>query len=105
MPDDLNSHALRLLKFIEDSVAEALASPASMLEPLSEADCALRVLQKTLLREGEQGKLRQAQLSLIGVFDPDFVQIAKDNQPNQTAKLKEALVTVLLARDHFPSTA
>jgi hypothetical protein len=98
---DVTGHALRLLKFIEDSVTEALSNPSAMLEPLSEADCALRVLQKLLIKEVPS---KNAVLMLIGVFDQNFVQITKDNPINPVPKIKTALDDVLRAKEHFNAT-
>jgi|ERR1700687_281795 len=92
---DLDTHALRLLKFIEDSVAEAMANPSAMLEPLSEADCALCVLKKTVLREDQ---VKNAELMLLGVFDYNFVGIARENPADPTEKLKNALSFVMRAK-------
>ena len=93
--DNLDTFALRLLKFIEDSVTEALHDPASRHGLLIEADCALRVLQKTLLREDPP---KNAQLMLLGVFDWSFEYIMNENPPDPSEKLKEAFAEVLKAR-------
>lgn len=74
-----------------------------MLEPLGEANCALRILQKSLIRGTEEQLTLHAQLSLIGVFDPDFVQFVKDNPADPTEKLKEGLDYVMRAKTHFSS--
>jgi hypothetical protein len=95
---DFNAYALRLLKFIDDSIAEALQNPAEMSAALSEADGALRILKKSLIRGNEQQHTLHAQLALLGVFDPSFVQIAKDNPRNPSEKLKEGLDYVLRAK-------
>jgi len=97
---DLDAHVLRLLRFIEDSVAEAMANPSTMLEPLSEADCALRVLKKTVLRENQ---VRNAELMLLGVFDYNFVDIARENPTDPIEKLKDALSFVMRAKLVFTS--
>jgi len=95
---DLDGHALRLIKFIEDSVAEAMANPSAMLEPLSEADCALRVLKKTVLREDQ---VKNVYLMLLGVFDYNFVDIVHENPADPTEKLKDALSFVVRGKKHF----
>lgn len=94
----LDHHALRLLRFIEDSVEEALSNPNAMSEPLSEADFALRLLQKALIKENPT---KNAALMLLGVFDVNFLQIAKDNSTDPQPKLCAALETVREARHHF----
>jgi hypothetical protein len=98
---DLDAYVLKLLKFIEDSVAEALANPSAMLEPLSEADCALRVLKRTLLREDQ---IKNADLMLIGVFDYHFVDIAHEIPANPTQRLQGALSFVMRAKRHFSAS-
>jgi hypothetical protein len=100
---DFDKHALHLLKFIEDSIAEALANPAEMSAPLSEADGALRVLKKSLVRGNEDQRTLHAQLALIGAFDLSFVQIAKENPTNPSEKLKEGLACVLRGKLLFPN--
>jgi hypothetical protein len=94
----LDAHALRLLKFIQDSVAEAIANPSAMLEPLSEADSALRVLKKTVLREDQ---VKNVYLMLLGVFDYNLVDIALENPADPNEKLKDALSFVMRAKTHF----
>jgi hypothetical protein len=100
--NNMDSFALRMLKFIEDSVNEALRDQSSRKGLLIEADCALRVLQKTLLREDQK---KNAQLMMLGVFDWNFERIASENPPDPSAKLQEALENVLKARIVFNQSA
>jgi hypothetical protein len=102
--NDLNTCALRLLKFVEDSIHESLGDAASLQGLLAEADCAIRVLQRTLKRE-DHTKL--ALLMLMGTFEVNFEKIAADNQPDPSKKLEEALKIVLNCRMAFtqPSAA
>jgi len=67
--NELDSFAVRMLNFVEDSVNEALEDQSSRRALLSEADCALRVLEKTLRRE-DHTKL--AQLLLLDTFNVSF---------------------------------
>jgi hypothetical protein len=96
--DDLNPYALRLLKFVEDSVEEALNDQSSQQALLREADDAVRVLQRTLKREDQ---LRLAQLMLLGVFDDALEIIANECPDDPSAKLKAALQRKLTARALF----
>jgi hypothetical protein len=93
--NDLNVCALRLLKFVEDSINEALGDVASQQGLLTEADCAIRVLQRTLLREDQD---THGTLMMMGTFEVNFQKIAADNPPNPSQKLREALLFVLNSR-------
>jgi hypothetical protein len=92
---DLNAHALRLLRFVEDSVTEAIATPAERVPLLEEAQGALRVLCRTLFRE-DQAKL--AQTMLASGFHWNLPRIGAEEGDE---KLGEALETILSARVVF----
>jgi len=85
---ELDSFALRLLKFTEDSVNEALDDPTSLMLLLSEADDALRILETTLRREDPT---KHTQLIILGVFDPTLEEVALRHPLNIAIKLRDAL--------------
>lgn len=96
--NDLNAYALRLLKFVEDSTNEALVDAASRQALLSEADDAIRVLQRTLIRED---KTKHAQLMLVGTFDQALADVANENPQGLSNKVKEALEIKMRAKIVF----
>jgi hypothetical protein len=93
--NDLNTHALRLLQFVEDSVNEATEDAASRKRLLVEADCALTVLGATLRRKAPE---KHALAALF--IDYDLPRIGEDN-PDPTEKLGDALEVILRARAVF----
>jgi hypothetical protein len=92
---DLNAYALQLLTFVKDSVHEAIRDKASRQALLSEADCALRVLKRTLLREQREDYPIYTKAALTQIFNFDLEDIAKTNPSNLEDKLLEALSTIL----------
>lgn len=87
---ELNTHAVRLLNFVEDNVKEAIADPASREALLAEADCALSVLRRTLHRECED-RFTQYILVMDGF---SLTQTAKSNAQRVEEALNEALARV-----------
>jgi hypothetical protein len=92
---DLDAYGLRLLKFVEDSVNEAIEDASSRAALLSEANCALRVLKRTLHREAPT---KFGQFALIEGSEWDLEQVFKDNPLDFSEKLREALGRILEAR-------
>jgi hypothetical protein len=95
---DLNVCALRLLKFVDESVNEAIADQTSRRALLIEADCAVRVLKRMLLREAPK---LHAKLAIMDVFRPSFEHIASGQPADLSEQLKRALQIVLEARQCF----
>lgn len=100
MQNDLDNYVLGLLKFVEDSVKEALNDPASQQALLSEADDAMRVLQRTLVRED---KIKLTQLLLLGVFDHGLQSVANENPQALSRSVSDALQIKMRAKDIFQS--
>src|SRR6266446_8130750 len=101
--NDTRDVAMGLLKFIEDSVNEALSDPSSPQRPslLDNADAAKRVLKEILLR---YDKPKLDQLNSLRVFDQGcFVKIADEHSPDPSKKLRDALGKVLFAKKLFGS--
>jgi hypothetical protein len=65
---DLNIQVLGLLQFIEDTLEESIDGPSSLAECLSEADHALRILQKLLRKDEMLLASSERRLSLICGF-------------------------------------
>ena len=95
---DLDMHARKLLDFIEQSVTEALADPASRQGLLSEADGAFRVLKRLLLREEDHTKL--AKVMLVSGIDFELARHGTDT-PEANATLRAELTEILKARMVF----
>lgn len=92
---ELNTHAVRLLNFVEDNVKEAIADPDAREVLLREADGALAVLKRTLLRENEH-KFTQ----YILIMDTFNLTRTAESDPLQAGHaLGEALATVTDVRD------
>jgi hypothetical protein len=96
--NNLHDYALRLLKFVEDSVNEAINDPNSRDALLSEADGAMRILQRTLIREDAT---KHAQLMLLSVFDKSLEDVVKEYPQAVAEKLTEALDAKMRARAVF----
>ena len=96
--DDLNVCVLRLLKFVEDSVNEALSDPSSRQALFSEADDAIRILGRTLERED---KTKLAQLMLLVFLTETLEGVASRNYLNPVENVKEALQVKMRARKLF----
>lgn len=94
---DLNAFARGLLDFTEQSIAEGLSDPASLLERLIEVDNALRILHKRL---GDQDG-RVAQLALLGLFD-SAVELQKNNPHDFVERLQKVIETAQFAKTLFP---
>jgi hypothetical protein len=90
---ELDVLALRLLDFAQQSVVEGLSAPSSMRAYFVEADYAVRILGKILLKEDEQ---RSAKLALIGLFEYSFEELAKGN-----VDVREHLERVIFAKPLF----
>src|SRR5262249_40186935 len=86
---DLNAFALRLLKFIDESIAEAIGNAEERHALLEEAQGALRVLKRTLLRE-EQTK--HAKAVLVSSFDWDLPKMR--TEPNPEENLRRAAANI-----------
>ena len=95
---DLNIRALGLLNFAEQSVADGLKDPSTMLECFSEADGALRILGKTLLREDQQ---RYARLALIDIFRISFVGLAENNAGDLASAFNDPRERIEFAKTFF----
>ena len=95
---DLNINACRLLKFAEQSVDEGLKDPSTMLECFSEADSALRILGKILLKEDEQ---RYATLALLDVFKISFVGLAEENAADPESAFSDPRERLEFAKMYF----
>lgn len=98
---DLAIRARGLLNFAEQSVEEGLADKGQSAECFDEADCAIRILQKTLVKEDE---FRHAQLMLLWVFDTSFVEISQiEDQDEGGQRVREALDKIRFAKTLFES--
>lgn len=96
---DLVIRSRGLLNFVEQSVEEGLIDQAQSAECFEEADCAVRILQKTLLKEDE---FRHAQLMLMCVFDTSFARISQiDDQDERDRRFQEALGKIRFAKTLF----
>jgi hypothetical protein len=96
--DDLKVCVLRLLKFVEDSVNEALKDLSSRPGLLSEADEAIRQLERIVAREDS---VLLTKLRLLGVFDQTLEDSANSNPLNPSEQIKEALQVKMGARILF----
>ena len=94
----LRDYAMRLLNFVEDSVNEAIKDPTSRDALLSEADGAIRILQRTLMREDAT---KHAQLMLLGVFDQSLEDVVREHPQAIGKKLTEAPNTKMRAKAVF----
>jgi len=92
---ELNTHAVRLLKFVEENVKQAIADPHLRGVLLTEADGALSVLKRTLHRENEH-KFAQYILIMDGL---NLTQTAESNPQRVEDALYEDLATVADVRD------
>ncbi len=95
---DLHLRARGLLDFAEQSVQDAFSGPSSMLECLSEADHALRILGRILLKEDHT---QYAKLALLGIFDTSFVRLAEGDIENKQERIKDALERVAFSKTLF----
>jgi hypothetical protein len=95
---ELDSFALRLLQFAEDSVNEALDDPTYLMLLLSEADDAFRILKSVLRREDPT---KHTQLIILGVFDPTLEEVASRHPLDIAIKLRDALREKMVARRVF----
>jgi hypothetical protein len=93
---DLNAFACGLLDFAEQSIKQGLCDKGSLLESLSEADNALRILHKRL---GEQDQ-RTAQLALLGLFDGN-VELVRNNPDYYEDRLKKVIGAAGFAKTLF----
>jgi hypothetical protein len=93
---DVNQFARGLLDFAAQSVDEGLSDPSSLLECLSEADCALRILRKHV-RELEGVGMR---LMLYGLGD-SLVELVKNNPNDFERRLQQIREGTELAKQLF----
>jgi hypothetical protein len=98
MPD-LAIRSRGLLIFVEQSVDEGLLEQAQSTECFEEADCAVRILQKTLLKEDG---FRHSQLMLMGVFDSSFAEVSQiEDQDERDRRFQEELGKIRFAKTLF----
>lgn len=91
---DINTHALRLIRFVDQSVTDALSDDESCGALLSEADSAVRVLQAVLKREAPT---QHTQMMISGALDVRFQQIAVEHPDEPCEALRDALKEFLTA--------
>ena len=97
---DLDARARGLLDFALQSVEDGLQDQQNGAECFIEADNAIRILQKILVREDE---FRHAQLALLGLFDASFMRIfSNKNAQEREQYLKDALERIDFAKTLFP---
>jgi hypothetical protein len=95
---DLNIRARGLLDFALQSVEEGLNDPSATNECFAEADHAIGILKKMLLKEDE---FQMARLALLGIFDISFVGIFENDRDAEKKFLKDALERVAFAKTLF----
>jgi hypothetical protein len=95
---DLNIRARGLLDFALQSVEEGLKEPSTKNECFAEADHAIGILKKMLLKEDE---FQMARLALLGIFDASFGHILESEQGAQDRFLKDALEKMAFAKTLF----
>jgi hypothetical protein len=95
---DLNIRATGLLNFAEQSLKEGLKDPSTMLECFSDADSALRILAKILLKEDQQ---RYARLALIDIFRISFVGMAEAYPANLASAFNDPCEKIKFAKTFF----
>lgn len=95
---DLNIRARGLLDFALQSVEEGLKDSSTKSECFAEADHAVGILKKMLLKEDE---FQMARLALLGIFDTRFDQILESEQDAQDRVLKDALERIAFAKTLF----
>ena len=94
---DVNAFALELLEFVENCVRAAVLNSDSRESLLEEAQCALVVLDRMVMRTAPE-----VYPFLAFFTDYDFPKIGRDN-PEPTAALLDALSGLLKARKVFKS--
>ena len=88
-----------LLDFVQQSVEEGLQDSTQQAECFGEAGHAVRILQKTLLKEDE---FRHAQLALLWIFHTNFVRISEnENRSERDRYMKEALEKIGFGKTLF----
>ena len=99
--DDFDRHALALLKFVEDSVHEAIEDPTSRQALLTEANCGLRVLRKTLSRDPDHESTFAKWSLLENRAGWDLEKIGNDHAADPKEPLLCALSEILFTRYFF----
>lgn len=95
---DLNTHVLFLLRFVEDSVSDALVDTPSREALLVEADGALLTLQSLLKRKRGEWFVS---FMLLGLDDISFQRIAARQPADLAEAVRDGLEGVAALREIF----